>query len=424
MQDVQNELSSHSQPKIALQISLYYDTPAEHGSLPDLKIVARLPHGRHALKSIYCRANDSPCLRGGCVGKDMLRPCLNVENARQASNFSLPWSIRAEGSPLQVIRSSSSGSDTYTERAPDTVKRLWNIQCDTGRSPPWLSPEQGIMPAVHPDGSFKDSYARPMRNHAEAEKVIQHFANDMASHSTFLICPASFYGWDLATLQGAMEQSLRQEGLLHSDGQFGNILNRLLGRFSSIKVGYLPVKPALVRQRINSYSLMNFYKILYFFRDRPRKAAMGTIALSIGIFVLFVRLPLLRLVILPTIALLAIWMLRLFIQNVESRSFHEALGVAWALSYWVETSAGFDSVEKVFATFSSAQEVKQLRNGKYVVRIGSNEIEWWAANGHAILDIIRRGERGTIYVDSAEAPSDHTNHGGMSLDLSLPPVYS
>jgi hypothetical protein len=258
---------------------------------------------------------------------------------------------------------------------------------------------------------------------------MQAFINDNEFATKYLLVPQSCYGWDLDKLRQLIQFDLRQtrtDGSSQSQGPPSENSDYLE---CIVKVLISSKSPAMAARRIRNTKMEALAKLIPWLSAPESPSVASTLILVPALIICLCIAASLhntkRWTPVPVIAVVVIAVILMIAANIVILSFklrsgsgsaHETVGVAWALKRWVVLPAeqGVSSEAEIMAKLPQASECVQ--DGKlWYACIGMSEEQWWEENRGAILNAIRDGHRGVLFLDEVHQPLSNPSEQAMSV---------
>lgn len=400
---VETRLSKRRPPQFCLKVRIF---PSTDSMLPTSTLTIPLPHLTPASRMFYCRADDAPSLRGAHSGSD--------HDDRSLGNLDRPWSLKSNSTHATMTNGRVRLADKIT------VSR-WNARIQRNLCGPWKplserpSDDLEILQSEEVSSTEKGQFWPNQANRSLALQAMQVFTKDVEAATKYLICPESCYGWDLDFLQDTITNDLQRTRAERTGNVLGEMLANVFHQPNRIaKISIESRAPALAARRIQDRRLEAIAKRIRWLSkpESPLIAiVMGFTSVMICILMLGMAseyaiplyLVITPLIVLPFISVaLAVLSVKLM---GDAGTVHEAVGIAWALKKWVAVPDHLHilSYDDALAAVPSAFHAQRVGK-KWYALIGKREGQWWSENRLAVLNAIKQGRQGTLFIDEMHNP--------------------
>ncbi|PWN92625.1 hypothetical protein FA10DRAFT_263396 [Acaromyces ingoldii] len=446
---IEDELVKKRPPQFFLAIIFYASRSPGPYEQAEAVLRVALPPLHASQRCLYALADDTPCLRGGRLSTERSKA-----QDKYLGDLTGGWSSLAQGEPLGVVERTARGRVHVTTADASSVSK-WNIRRKRCLAPPWKplseSPSQVERPLDAADALPATSkFPWPSQsNRQTAVDAVAQFVQADTSTSRYLVCPESAFGWDLDLLQDLINDSLESQATGSSSSRLGSFLASFgpNSAFRSAQIQIESKQPAAAIRAIEGTWRRNLLgRSFKMYTDGFIVCAfIGGIlwvCLMIGLFTikaLAINVLAVVLSLLPVALAFA-----LFPMCEDRGTVHEGIGVTWALSRWSQTPFAADdeglepiSKDDVLARLPGAVDAR-VQDKSWYVLYGNSEEDWWAQNAVIILNALRSGRRGALFLDEMPrglGQQGHQGHEHRSQSqavasssredpLGLPPMYS
>lgn len=444
---VEDELAKKRAPQFFLVMRFYASRSPEPKDKAEAELRVALPPLNAPQRCLYALADDAPCLRGGKLSTDR-----SEAQDKCLGDLTGGWTSLAQGEPLGVVEGTARGQMHIATADANSVSR-WNIRRKRCLAPPWkpLSepPSQAERPLDAADALPATSkFPWPSQsNRQTAVDAVAQFLQADTSTSRYLVCPESAFGWDLDLLQDLINDSLESQS---NSSRLGSFLASF-GPNSAFRSAQIQMEPRQPAAAIRVVEGLWRRKLL----ERGLKMYTGGFVLSailVGvlgayalIWVFAVKTLSVGALAVALYAVLGALVFALFPQCEDQGTVHESVGVTWALKRWSQTPFSTDgeefeplSKDDVLARLPGAVDAR-VQGKRWYVLYGSSEEDWWTQNAVVILNALRSGRRGALFLDEMpRAPLGQQSHEGHEHGsqsqavasssredpLGLPPMYN